>query len=112
MNEEEKAAWEIYKQESHDRYVKSAKWFAGFTERGTFLTVKDMRLALEGVPDDAPVLYQRIEDKFFDTPNNGWETVSLIWERDHQYSEYIPAFSSHKHKTADGRDVFVVNAHY
>lgn len=111
LTEQETIAWEKYQAEAKERYIKSAAWLA---ERvaSTFpsLTVGELRARLEGVPDDALVLYQRIEDVYFET--HGWKTVSLVWEREDEYSEYVPSFSAYKTTAADGRAVFVINAHY
>jgi len=96
-----------------------------------YLTVGQLRKQLEGLPDDMPVYYQRIEDHFFDESN--WKTESLLWERSkaqekyrkdypdecwdvidgqlyfRDMSDYIRAFSSYKHYE---EDYFVINAHY
>jgi len=87
------------------------------------LTVKDLRKQLEGLPDDMPVYYQRIEDKFFTCSN--WKTKEMLWEiskipeqyRDRfggeefyrDMTNYIRAFSSYKHCE---ENAFVINAHY
>ena len=113
MTDKEMATWEKQKAEDLDRYIKSAAWFTeGLKTKFPRLTVGELRHRLAELPDETPVLYQRIEDSYFSTPDNGWETVLLTWEQEDVYSEYIPAFGAHKHLTADGRLVFVVNAHY
>ncbi len=98
------------------------------------LRVGELKRALEGLPDDMPVVYQRIEDYYF--KEAGWETIPLLWEIEkvpnnqldsltddeieltqmingtlyiRQQSEYICAFSAYKHSE---EDVFVINAHY
>jgi hypothetical protein len=79
-----------------------------------YMTVADLRKALEGVPDDAEVRYQRIEDVYFE--KNGWDspkvTKRLPWgfeETPDEYSQYIAVFSAYKHPYDN---VFVLNAHY
>jgi hypothetical protein len=98
------------------------------------MTVGQLRKSLDGLPDDMPVLYQRIEDLYFE--NYGWVGEQLLWENfrvspkwleemsDEEksrlkiiegvaympsFSEYIPAFSAYKHPD---EEVVVINAHY
>lgn len=73
-------------------------------------TVGDIRKAIENLPDDAPVFYQRIEDTYFNDHN--WDTYRFPWEYPKEYSKYILAFSAYDQETADGRKVLVINAHY
>jgi len=68
------------------------------------LTVGELKKKLENLPDDMPVLYQRIEDQYFQA---GWKAVELEWDY-HEMSEYIPAFCAYKHKEG----FFVIDAHY
>ena len=74
-----------------------------------FMTVKDLKKALENVPDDCLVVYQRIEDIYFE--ENGWlaKAIELSWEENIN-SLYIPAFSAYQHHK--DKDIFVINAHY
>lgn len=71
------------------------------------LTVKELRKALEGVPDKTPVAYQRIEDIYFETHN--WTSHVLPFDYGTNTSEYIVSFSAYWHPT---KNVFVINAHY
>jgi len=103
--------WETFDREAEEKYIKDAAYLSEGAARGViYLTAGELRKQLESVSDDAPILYQRIEDKYFD--NHTWKTVSLTWEREGEYSEYILPFGCHKHETADGQEVFVLNAHY
>ncbi len=75
-----------------------------------FLSVGGLREALKNVPDDMPLLYQRIEDVYFD--QHGWEAHRLLWERTgagDSLSDYVPVFSAYRHPEDA---VFVLNAHY
>ena len=79
------------------------------------LTVKALKDRIADLPDDMPVLIQRIEDFYFN--NNGWSTVPLIWEQtsetDIQLSEYIYAWDAFETKSVDGKIVgLTINAHY
>ena len=84
--------------------------------RNIVLTVGQLRESIKDIPDDTPVYYQRIEDKYFE--NHGWETDKLVWNYSkalgYIYSEYIPAFSAYLHSLnfRSNEDVFVINAHY
>lgn len=69
------------------------------------LTVGDLKKRLENLPDDMPVMYQRIEDMYFET--GGWKAVEMEWDY-HEVSEYIPAWHAYKHKEG----FFVIDAHY
>lgn len=42
------------------------------------LTVGKLRESLEGLPDNMPVFYQRMEDSLFE--KNGWTTTKFVWE--------------------------------
>ncbi len=70
------------------------------------LTVKNLREALNGLPDDMPVAYQRIEDRYFD--EHGWTAEDLIWQ-ENMYSYYIYAFSAYE---TESEGVFIINAHF
>lgn len=102
-------------------------------------TVRELRERLQGLPENLPVLYQRIEDAHFD--KHGWTTHPLMWEmrqaspedlqwvaehphpdvriveRDGvryiaEYSQCIPAHSASVSRDPEGRHAFVINAHY
>jgi hypothetical protein len=108
---EEAFDWEAFNRNAKEKYIKDAGSLAESVARGhCTLTAGQLRELLKDVSDDCPVLYQRIEDKYFEYYH--WHTISLTWEQEDEYSEYILSFSAHKHKAADGREVFVINAHY
>lgn len=105
-----------------------------------FLTVGEIRKQIENIPDNTPVLYQRIEDSYFAEPTSGWKTIPLLWDshkvdetqvhlyenaepdvkvidKDGQkivlhYSAYIPAWGSYVTKDDQGAKVFCIHAHY
>lgn len=68
-------------------------------------TVRQLKERLNGVPDDTPILYQRIEDVYF--KKHGWKTIELPW--DQITSEYIEAFQSYYRPK---QKVFVIDAHF
>ena len=91
------------------------------------MTVGELRKALNDVPDDVVIAYQRIADVYFD--KHGWLTHKLLFDcyqqyherseienetvisPDHHefcYSEYIDVFSAYLHP----ENIFVLNAHY
>lgn len=69
------------------------------------MTVGQLREKMKDLPDDMPVLYQRIEDMYFET--GGWKAVDLEWDF-HETSEYIPAWTAYKHKEG----FLCIDAHY
>lgn len=71
------------------------------------LTVGDLRKKLEGVPDNIPVLYQRIEDRYFD--NGNWTTERYQQNSYDGPQNYIRAFASYY---IEEGNVFVIEAHY
>lgn len=74
------------------------------------LTVGELKKRLEGVPDDTPVAYQRIEDIYF--KKHGWDGIKMIFEQwgDHtSWSDYVAAWSAVYHKKDK---FFVIEAHY
>ena len=104
-----------------------------------YLSVGQLRKNLEGLPDNAPVYYQRIEDMYFE--KNHWTTEKFVWENrfakakdikfvkdnpsEHYdikekdgkkylrtFSNYIHAHSAYKVENDDGKMAFVLNAHY
>lgn len=42
------------------------------------LTVGKLKESLEGLPDNMPVFYQRIEDNYFE--KNNWKTTKFVWD--------------------------------
>lgn len=103
---------------------------------GNTLTAGELRRALDNVPDNAPVLYQRVHDELF--THRGWASVLLPWdtwplepgqvetlaphpnlrvfEQDGQphveeSSEYVPAFGAYVTRTGDGKLAVCVHAH-
>lgn len=112
-------------------------YYDGYQE----LTVGDLKRKIANLPDNTPVLYQRIEDKFFDSMS--WKQHKFVWEssiakekeiewvkanpsKDNEYnlyekdgktylrymSNYIRAFSACSQKNDDGKVAFLINAHY
>jgi hypothetical protein len=77
------------------------------------LTVKRLREQIKDLPDDTPVMYQRIEDVYFQEHN--WKTVALPWEpwqEGAETSDFIGAFSAYVTEGADGKPVLCIHAHY
>lgn len=103
------------------------------------LTVKALREMLSGLPENMPVMYQRIEDVYFEKHN--WKTVPLTWEaheasteeiayaQEHpsehmrieqdgdktlcrQYSPYVAAFGAYVTKDDEGLRYLCIHAHY
>ena len=58
--------------------------------KGHYLTVGQLRKELDKYPDDTLVVSQRVEDWYYDTPNNGWDTIKkpdgLYPDKDNEYS--------------------------
>jgi len=75
-------------------------------EKSFYMTAEDLKKALENVPDDTPVYYQRIEDIYFE--KHGWKREWMSFDEDGT-SEYTRAFSAYLHPDTDR---FVLNAHY
>lgn len=82
-----------------------------------FATVWQLKalLAKIDLPDDTPILYQRIEDSYFVWENNNWWKVVTVWnelcENDSKSDladEYIEAFCSFSFKNK----VLMITAHY
>lgn len=70
-----------------------------------YLTVGELKKALQDVPDEVAISYQRIEDVYFE--KHHWKGKRLKFEDG--FSEYIEAFSAYY----KGRQrIFVINAHY
>lgn len=72
--------------------------------RSHYLTVGQLKERIKDLPDDMPVLYQRIEDQYF---AHGWKAIELEWDY-HEMSEYIPAWCAYKHKEG----FLCIDAHY
>lgn len=77
------------------------------------LTVGELRRRMEGLPDDAPVYYHRIEDSYF-KPGTGWSehSVQVLDSLDNgydEYDQYIRAFSAFRLKE---QDALYITAHY
>ena len=68
--------------------------------------VGKLKEALKNVPDDTPVMYQRIEDVYFQT--HGWTTVTLPWDFDSS-TEYIQSWWA---GYLEKDKIFVIEAHY
>lgn len=76
-------------------------------KKDIYMTVKDLKKALMGVPDDYKVYYQRIEDIYF--KQHGWKGKKMQFDFPRQYSEYTRAFSAYPKRR---QKAFVINAHY
>ena len=65
-----------------------------YGDKGGYLTVGQLKKELENYPDDALVVSQRIEDWYYNTPNNGWDVItkpdSLYPDKE---NEYTPVWS-------------------
>jgi hypothetical protein len=71
------------------------------------LTVGQLREAMEGLPDEAPVFYQRIEDVYF--ADNGWRTVQRpSLDVPGQSTDYIRAYWA----LTRGEKALFIEAHY
>lgn len=72
-----------------------------------FLTVGELRRAMRDLPDDAPVVYQRIEDTYF--TQDGWQTVDRpSLDVPTQTTGYIRAYWA----GSRGERVLFIDAHY
>lgn len=108
--------------------------------RAQVLTAQVLRELLAGLPENTPVLYQRLEDVLFE--KNGWTAVPLPWgglheasaedieairrdkprycdlvERDgktyvRELSDYVPAFGAYLVTDDAGRRAVCIHAHY
>lgn len=73
-------------------------------------TVKNLKKALETVPDDYEVVYERIEDIYFE--EHEWDKSVIKVPNDiypNTFSEMIPAFTAyvwHEYK------ILIITAHY
>ena len=106
---------------------------------GHTLSVGELKKSLEKVPDNTPVVYQIIEDSYFNT--GGWTKYPLQWDKHPakakdvelleknpneltkievkdgisyivDYSNYVPAFNAFKYRNEKGELVFRIDAHY
>jgi hypothetical protein len=79
------------------------------TNSGMVMQVSDLRRVIDGMPDDAEVLYERIEDEYF--AKHGWTTVDLPDDREPENVDctrrYIKAFCAWRH---EGN--LMITAHY
>lgn len=73
------------------------------------LTVAELREKIAALPENMPVMYQRIEDVYFE--KHGWKAIPLTWD-DQDLSDYIPAFGAYVTSDDDGNRVLCVHAHY
>ena len=79
------------------------------------MQVSDLKKYLEKVPDSTPVLYQRIEDEYFE--KHGWGKGSPILRNSEDQPELYPGSKSQFIYTwfawYDEKDeVFKIEAHY
>ena len=74
-----------------------------------YLTAKELKETLKDLPDDALILYQRIDDIYFDL--HKWETESIRWE-ENELCEYRQAFSAYQRVDKKGEKGLIINAHY
>lgn len=72
------------------------------------MTVKDLKEALIGIPDDYKVYYQRIEDVYFE--KHGWSGKKMRFDET-GFSEYVRAFSAYAYYKKRQK-AFIINAHY
>lgn len=75
------------------------------------LTVGALRKAIDDLPDEMPVFYERIDDQYFD--NHGWTTTELKTGdliNDPQHS--VPAFSVAVGTDVNGKTVLAITAHH
>lgn len=76
-------------------------------------TIKDLKDKIKDLPDDMPVLYERIQDEYFN--DMGWTTISLrtdiqptgAGKYEDIHSEFIPVFTGYEID-----DYFILTAHY
>ena len=108
--------------------------------RAHVLTAQGLRELLAGLPENIPILYQRVEDVLFE--KNGWKAVPLPWgalheasaadieaiQRDkpaycdlverggktfvRELSDYVPAFGAYLVTDDQGRRAVCIHAHY
>lgn len=74
------------------------------------LHARELKLLLERVPNDAKIVYQRIEDTYFE--NNNWESIKMEWQQypgDRLETEYIRAFQAYYLKE---ENLVVIDAHH
>lgn len=76
---------------------------------GHYMTIKQLKSAIQDLPDDGLVLYQRIEDVYFD--NHHWDESSIL-KPDPLYPEafdqYVITWGSTKY---DNENLYIT-AHY
>jgi len=59
-----------------------------------YLTVGELKKIIKNIPDDARVLYERIEDVYFQ--EHGWDGVVVYKKNDYidQPDQYVQAFTA------------------
>lgn len=74
-----------------------------------YLTVGRLKEYLKDYPDDALVVSQRVEDKYYE--NNGWQTLKRPNPLYPEFeTEYSPVWGPVLYK--DDKDVFYLDLHY
>jgi len=82
------------------------------------MNVKDLKKILENIPDNAEIVYERIEDEYFD--EHGWEPIKLLTDpwfnrkfnvdsEDVEESDWIGAGDAFYNKE---ENKFKITAHY
>lgn len=112
MTEEENLLRQIFGESTED-FVPAVMTPVVHPDMPDRLTVGRLRERLEGLSDDAPVYYHRIEDSYF-TPGTGWgEHAVKLNEanmRDEScHGDYIRAWDSFQRKDDDA---LYITAHY
>ncbi len=97
----------IVQREAIDVIKESGRTEVELDIRGHYVTVGQLKKATESVPDTTPVLYQRIEDVYFQ--NHGWATYEMESEHLDNMSEYVLSWSAYWHHK---KNAFVIEAHY
>lgn len=83
-----------------------------------YMTVGDLKKRLEDIPDTVKVVYQRIDDFYFN--ENHWEPIKII---DSEYShredytpeddvQTVPVWDGWLAEGRDGKMYFFLTAHY
>ena len=72
-----------------------------------YLTVGELKRALEGMADGAPVFYERIEDVYFE--KHGWPLRAVPDLHHERPDYYVQAFSASP--ASDGSALYIT-AHY
>lgn len=72
-----------------------------------FMTVGDLKKRLENVPDDVPVLYERLHDDLFEN-ETGWAENSW-WVKWDGINQYVQAWDA---GYQEEKRCFLITAHY